>query len=177
MHILFLYSLLYANLAGVSMPDTVQTQSGNLVLNGMGLREKFWIDVYVAGLYLTEKEHNPQRIISARQPKRIHTKFIFPSIPKEKMQETLSENLSKNPGISEKTQEKIKQCLVMMEDFSEGDEIIFDYSPNLGTTIMIKGTNKGTIEGDDFMEAIFSIYLGSHPASESLKIGLLGIDK
>lgn len=175
MHSLFLYSLLYANLAGVSMPDTVQTQSGRLVLNGMGLREKFWVDVYVAGLYLTEKESNPQRIISARQPKRIHTKFIFPSVPKKKMQDTLSENLSNNPDISDKTQVKIKQCLIMMEDFSEGDEIIFDYAPNLGTTIFVKGTNKGTIKGDDFMEAIFSIYLGSQPASEDLKHGLLGV--
>ena len=166
---------LAGTLAGVTLPDEVNTPNATLVLNGMGLREKFWVDVYVAGLYLTERESNPQRIISARQPKRVHTQFIFPAVPREKMQDTLYENLAKNPDISRATQDKIKQCLEMMEDFTEGDDIIFDYAPNKGTTIIVKGVTKGTILGDEFMEAIFSIYLGPNPASHNLKSGMLGL--
>src|SRR5947209_15933138 len=39
-------------LAGVTLPDSVQAGSESLVLNGMGLRKKLFIKVYVAGLYL-----------------------------------------------------------------------------------------------------------------------------
>ena len=47
-------SLHAASLAGVTLPDTVQVGSTTLVLNGMGLRTKFMVKVYVAGLYLME---------------------------------------------------------------------------------------------------------------------------
>ena len=61
-----------------------------------------------------------------------------------------------------------------MEDFSAGDEMIFDYIPGKGTSVIIKGKNKGTIQGEDFMNALFAIYVGDHPASEQMKQGLLG---
>ena len=38
----------------------------------------------------------------------------------------------------------------------------------------INNKKKGTIEGLDFMTAVFTIYLGDKPASEPLKKGLLG---
>ena len=60
-----------------------------------------------------------------------------------------------------------------MEDYEEGDEIIFDYIPSKGTIIIVKGVQKGIIQGEDFMQAIFAIYIGENPASEQLKKGLL----
>ena len=40
--------------AGVNMPDTITLNTQELLLNGMGLREKYWIDIYVAGLYINK---------------------------------------------------------------------------------------------------------------------------
>lgn len=40
--------------------------------------------------------------------------------------------------------------------------------------MFVKGQRKGTIEGADFASALFSIWLGSDPADEGLKNGLLG---
>ena len=59
------------------------------------------------------------------------------------------------------------------KDFAPTYEIIFDYIPEKGTIITVKGIEKGIIPGEDFMQAIFSIYIGSNPASEQLKQGLL----
>ncbi len=42
-------------MAGVDLPDTAQVGSTTLVLNGMGLRTKMMVKVYVAGLYVTQK--------------------------------------------------------------------------------------------------------------------------
>jgi len=53
--LLFLFALpLHAvELSGVVLKDQVTAENGEtLVLNGAGLREKFWIDVYVGSLYL-----------------------------------------------------------------------------------------------------------------------------
>ena len=36
------------NLAGVSMPDSTKVNNETLILNGLGLREKYWVDIYVA---------------------------------------------------------------------------------------------------------------------------------
>jgi hypothetical protein len=37
----------------------------------------------------------------------------------------------------------------------------------------LNGESKGTIEGADFAQALFSIWLGQKPVSKSLKVALL----
>ena len=174
---LFFLSAQATELAGVSLQDQKTLANQTLKLHGAGLREKYWLDIYVAGLYLpssfSEEKSSASEIISANVPKSIHTEFIFPNVSKEKMVETLEENIQNNPKISSDTQEKMKRCQSWMEDYTSGDQIIFDYVPNKGTTITVKGTIKGTIEGTDFMRALFEIYIGPNPASEQLKQGLL----
>jgi len=173
--IILLCSLASAEtLAGVSLPDTVYLESNMLYLNGMGLREKYWVDVYVAGLYLPSLTSDPNQIISLNAPKRLHTKFIYSNVPKQKMIDTLKENLQQNPDISSSVIDQIDDAALWMEDFTTGDEIIFDYIPGKGTSFTIKGELKGTIPGEEFMQALFSIYVGEYPASEQLKYGLLG---
>jgi hypothetical protein len=54
-----------ASLAGVTLPDTAQVGSTPLVLNGLGLRTKFGVKVYVAGLYLAQKSSDPNAIIKS----------------------------------------------------------------------------------------------------------------
>ena len=174
---MFLYLVTIAlagTIAGINFPDTVTLKGDTLYLNGMGLREKYWVDVYAAGLYLPQKSNSAEQIIESNNPKRIHTKFIYSDVPKQKMIDTLKENLQRNPKISKSVVSQIDEAAIWMEDFTTGDEIIFDYIPNKGTTFIIKGVTKGTIEGEQFMQALFSIYVGEFPASEQLKQGLLG---
>ena len=53
---LFLTSFaLAADLAGVSMPDSIVSGKTKLHLNGIGLREKFLLDIYVVGMYIPQK--------------------------------------------------------------------------------------------------------------------------
>ena len=72
-----------------------------------------------------------------------------------------------------KTLSKIEQCLALLEDFRKGMRLSLIIT-DIGTRLIVKGKTKTTIMGDDFMEAIFSIYLGEAPASKQLKSGLLG---
>ena len=164
-----------ATLSGVSMPDSITLNEQTLQLNGLGLREKYWIDIYVAGLYLPTKMSDGQKIIEADVVKRVQLQFIYSDVPKEKMVETLEENIQKNPQFSNETIVSIRKCGTWMQDFTTGDVVSFDYTPNTQTTtININSKELGRIQGKGFMEAIFAMYVGKHPATEALKSGLLG---
>ena len=173
--LLFFLSFAWAEtLAGVSMPDTTKVGDTTLLLNGMGLREKFWIDIYVAGLYLPSKMSNDMEILHLNQPKQITLEFIYSEVTKEQMIEVLEENIANNPNFSQETIAQIRQCGSWMTNFHKGDTATFEYDPTKGTAVHINNQVKGTIPGPDFMKAIFAMYIGPHPATADLKQGLLG---
>ena len=63
-------------LADVTLPETMTVGNKTLVLNGMGVRSKFFVKVYVAGLYLEKKSGDASAIIQADAAKRIVLQFI-----------------------------------------------------------------------------------------------------
>src|SRR5688500_7634465 len=111
-----LFALLFATLitadagelAGVKMPDSVTVGGQPLVLNGLGLREKFFIDVYVGGLYLKAKTTDAKKAIDADEPKRIVMHFIYSDVPKDKVNETFDGGFAGVAG-SSAYQDKIDQ--------------------------------------------------------------------
>src|SRR5215831_21213153 len=64
------------SLAGVTLPDTAQAGGKTLVLNGLGVRTKYMVKVYVAGLYLEQKSSDANSIIKANAPRQIVMKFV-----------------------------------------------------------------------------------------------------
>jgi hypothetical protein len=62
----------------------------------------------------------------------------------------------------------------MIPDVVKGDEILLTYVPGRGTVVTAKGVEKGIIEGKDFADALFAVWLGPNPAQEDLKRALLG---
>ena len=70
------FNLQGASRAGVTLPDTTQVGGQTLVLNGLGVRTKFTVKVYVAGLYLEQKSSDPDAIIKMNAPKQIVMKFV-----------------------------------------------------------------------------------------------------
>lgn len=159
--------------AGVSMPDTVVVGGDTLVLNGMGLREKYFLDIYVGGLYLPAKSADATAIIGADVPKRVTMHIIHDEVPKEKIVETLYEGLARYPQYAG-LKPRMAECADWMEDLRAGDEMVYEYVPGVGTSLSLNGRKKGTLPGQDFMKLVFSIYIGSAPADEALKRGLLG---
>ena len=63
--LLFATPAVGAELNGVTLPDTISVNGKTLVLNGLGLRKKAFIKVYVAGLYLPHKIKGTKAIIAA----------------------------------------------------------------------------------------------------------------
>lgn len=160
-------------LAGVKMPDQATLGGQTLVLNGMGLREKYFFDIYVGGLYLPTKTKDGAAAISSDVPKRIVMHFIYSDVPADKVRETFSEGFENAPGGAAMSAQ-VDQINGWMVDLTTGDEIVIDYVPGTGTTFKVKGATKGTIPGTDFMKALFNVYLGPTPPTAKLKAGMLG---
>ncbi|MGA7906039.1 MAG: chalcone isomerase family protein, partial [Candidatus Sulfotelmatobacter sp.] len=110
-----------ASLAGVTLPDTVQVGGAALVLNGLGLRTKFMVKVYVAGLYLPQKSSDPGAIIKADAPKRIVMQFLR-SVSRNQMADAFEESFDNNTPDAKRTMKAdIDQFLGALEPLKESD--------------------------------------------------------
>jgi hypothetical protein len=67
-------------IGGVKLPDSMVAGKDTLLLNGAGLRKKLFIKVYAGGLYLTQKNQEPQKIIEADEPMAIRMHFIYDGV-------------------------------------------------------------------------------------------------
>src|SRR5574340_908368 len=72
-------------IGGVNLPDTLPAGKEQLILNGAGLRTKFFIKVYAGGLYLKKKETDARKIIAADEPMAIRMQFIYDGVSREKI--------------------------------------------------------------------------------------------
>jgi len=59
-------------------------------------------------------------------------------------------------------------------DQGEGDGIVITYVPGRGTIVTAKGAEKGIIEGKDFADALFSVWLGRNPVQGGPEEGASG---
>lgn len=164
-----------ALLAGVTLPDTVRFGSTRFVLNGVGLRTKFVVKVYVAGLYLVQKSSDADAILKADEPKRLVMHFLH-GVSKNQMADAFQESFRENaPAASQQLKSEIERLLGALEPLGERDEMVFTYVPGAGTTVTIKGRDKLTIAGAPFAQMLFSVWLGPKPPNAGLKKGLLGL--
>lgn len=161
---------------GVSFPDSITVDGKTLVLNGLGTREAtvFNVNVYVAGLYLEQKSSDATAILSSTGAKRLVLKFVR-DVERDDIVEAWSDGFEKNAkGQVGALKSKIGKLNGWMADMAEGGILTFTYIPQKGVVVEINGKSKGTIDGDDFARALFSIWLGSSPPNSGLKSGLLG---
>lgn len=161
-------------LAGVTVPDTATVGGQALVLNGMGLREKFFFDIYVGSLYLPTKTTSSTTAITEDTAKRITMSFIYGKVTKDQVNEAFDEALANQADKAAALKDRFEKLKGWMGDILSGESMQYDYVPGTGTTVTVKGVVKGTIEGKDFMEALWSVYIGPKPATAALKAGMLG---
>ncbi len=159
----------------VELPDSISVGDQTLVLNGMGLRKKAFIKVYVAGLYLAEKTISADAVLTADSPRRTVMTFKF-GVSADKMCSAWEEGLEKNsPAAPADVAAKFETLCEYMEDLGKGDQMVATYIPEQGTEIEIRGTSKGIIEGKAFADALFACWIGPEPPSQDFKEGLLGL--
>lgn len=163
-----------ASLDGVTMPDTAQVGGKTLVLNGLGLRTKYMVKVYVAGLYVEQKSSDASALIKADAPKQIVLQFLH-GASKSQMTDAFNESFNDNTPDAMKTMKAdIDKLLAAIDPVKVGDKMIFTYVPGTGTTYALNGQDRVTIPGAPFGQVMFSVWLGPKPPTADCKKGLLG---
>jgi hypothetical protein len=176
---LFAAPALAAEVAGVRVEDRIKLESGELVLNGAGLRTKAFFKVYVAGLYLAEKRTSADGVLALPGAKRVSMRLMR-DLSAKQLADALDEGFRDNTPAAE--QEPLKGRLAeltaimnALQSAREGDLIALDWIPGTGTRVMLNGEPRGkAISGEDFYRALLRIWLGNSPVSGSLKKALLG---
>ena len=162
-------------LAGAKLPDTLASAGKTLKLNGLGLRKKAVFKVYVGGLYLETASKDGAAILAADAPKAVTMHFLR-SIEKAKLVEAYTEGFENNAKAKAAAQKaNVDRFLGLVTDVKEGSEFTVLYAPGAGTTVLRDGKEAGKIEGKDFSDVVFSLWLGPKPPSEDLKKGMLGL--
>lgn len=167
------------NVEGVPFDEAARLAGRELLLNGTGLRSVFVIKGYVAGLYLPERAKNAAVILGMKGPKRLQ---IHPlrDVGADTFIRALNDGIHRNQ--TELQVQKLSDRLTQLEDAMRqigatrrGDTINFDYTPEAGTIITVNGVARGKpILGEDFYQAVLSIFIGNNPVDRELKSGLLG---
>lgn len=173
---LFVYSF---DLDGLNFSEVINIEGKNFVLNGAGMRIKkiafVGIKVYAAGLYLENKEKNPEKILSENVSKCLLMHFVYSNVGKDKLKDAFLEGFqNNNPLLSEKLRSSVDRFLSFWDDMKSGDGAKLIYIKDQGTKVIIKNKEIGTIEGKDFSRLLFSVWLGDNPPNKELKEGLLG---
>jgi hypothetical protein len=167
-------------IAGVMVNDTLQTEDGTMLhLNGAGVRSKFFMDIYIAELYLEIPSAKAAEVIEAKGKKRVTMHFLYSEVTRDKLVDGWNEGFKENngPGELAKLQDRIDQFNALFADVKKNDVIILDFSPATGTVVTLKGQKKGAIAGKDFNDALLRIWLGEKPINSGLKEKLLGYKK
>jgi hypothetical protein len=164
-----------ATLADVTLPDKVDAGGQPLVLDGLGLRKKFFIKVYVGGLYLPAKESSPAKVLAADAPRRMTFHFLY-GVSAKQMCDAWDEGLADNtPSAPADVRAAFKTLCASMEDIPKGHEMVLTYMPGQGTRVEVNGKTKGTLPGKPAADAILATWIGPHPGpGEDFKQAVLG---
>ena len=163
-------------IAGVAVPESATIRNKVLVLNGAGIRKKFFIKIYVGALYLTVKRTTAGEVLADPGAKRIIMHFLYDDVSVDKIVDGWNRGFRDNSTSAELRvlQDRIDTFNALFTPVGEGDVIRLDYLPDEGTQVWINDTLKGTVPGEDFQQALLKIWLGPEPADDGLKDAMLG---
>ncbi|RED19709.1 chalcone isomerase-like protein [Flavobacterium cutihirudinis] len=163
---------------GVTVPRKIEIQNKTMQLNGAGGRSKMWLEVYVQALYLSQLSQDPKFIIDSDTEMAVRIEITSSMVSSNKLTKAMNTGFEKSAGSNlEALRPRIEQFKTFLSDaITEKDVFILFYNPLDQTINVIKNdVPKGKIQGFDFKQALFGIWLSDKPVDETLKKHLLGI--
>jgi hypothetical protein len=163
----------------VEMEESMAVGDTALLLNGAGIREKFFTNIYVAGLYLKEKNSDFQKIIDMDETMGIKIKITSKLITSDRFKEACEEGFARTTnGNMEPLRSKIDlSYTAFANEIEVGDIFDIIYEKGKGTSYFKNGKKIVEIEGLDFKKALFGIWIIDNPShkNEKLRQGMLGL--
>lgn len=168
-------------IGGVDLAESLKLDGMDkeLVLNGGGIRTKFFMDIYVAGLYLTEKNSDFQDIINKDETMAIKIDIVSKLITSEKFKEATEAGFLRTTNNDPSMiRGQIDQAMKVFDaKFNVGDVFDIAYVKGQGTRFYKNGTFIAEVPGMEFKQALFGIWIIDKPSHkcEELRLGMLGM--
>lgn len=158
------------------LPNTLSFNEQSLVLNGAGLREKLWFDLYACGLYLPQKSSDALKVVASDEVMAVKLHILSSLVSKKKLIEAFRKGIDEtnNPSDVSRLKSEIDVFLSLIKNDIVVDNV-YDlvYFPDKGLTIFENNKDLGTVKGLDFKKLVFNIWLAPSPVDKELKLNLI----
>lgn len=169
-------SIAQTKVGDATLPNSMQYNEQSLILNGAGLREKLWFDLYACGLYLPQKSSNASSIVASDELMAVKIHILSSLVSKKKLIEAFRKGIDETNNVSDvkRLKSKIDVFLTLIKNDIAVDNV-YDlvYFPNKGVTVYENNKDLGTIEGLDFKKLLFNVWLAPSPVDDDLKDEML----
>jgi hypothetical protein len=157
-----------------TMGITVGDKPVQLVLTGVALRQKFFLNVYAIGSYVLEGApvHTAEELAALDRPKQLHL-VLERDVDGKDMAEAFLVAIRQNHPVPDFNDEVNRLMEMMRElDLKKDDHIYLTHLPGVG--LRCNAVNKGDfiIDNPEFSRAVWDIYLGKNNIGEGIKKGL-----
>lgn len=173
---LFSLSVFAVEVAGINLPESMSADEQALNLNGSGVRSKFFMDIYAAGLYLPEASKDGEAVVAADKPMALRLHITSSLLTAEKMESATRDGFEQSTGgKTESIKPSIEEFIAAFKDkIVENDVFDLVYKPGKGVEVYKNSELKASAQGLEFKKALFGIWLSENAVQDDLKEGLLG---
>ncbi len=160
---------------GVRFARTIDAHNQQLRLKGAGLlKVMVFVKAYAGALYLPESAPPEQALDPIA--KSLVLEYYHPIASEDFAKATHVKIMDNVDAVeAEQLRPRIDRLAALYRDVRPGDRYALTYVPGEGTRLSLNGEVLGSIPGDDFARAVFSIWLGAKPIDETFRDRLLGV--
>ena len=167
------------DVAGVAFDNRVVLAGAPLQLNGAGVRYKFVVKVYAAGLYISPKASTAEAVLANTGPRRLHV-VMLRDIDANELGKLFTKGIEQNASRDDFMKAipgtiRMGELFAAKKSLKAGESFSVDWIPGVGTLILVNGVAQGEpVKAPEFFSALIKIWLGKSPADYLLKDALLG---
>jgi hypothetical protein len=167
-----------AEAGGVKFEPELALRGSRLLLNGAGVRVKFFVKVYAAGLYLPAKTASPEAAWDTKASRALRIAMLR-EVDAADLGKLLVSGMEKNASAEEFARAapataRLTELFAARKKMAAGDAILIEWVPGTGTVVTINGKAEEPIADPEFFPLLMKVWLGRSPADADLKEALLG---
>ncbi|MCG8333472.1 MAG: chalcone isomerase family protein [Proteobacteria bacterium] len=163
--------------SGAEIPEKLERAGITFVLNGAGIRSRFFVNIYVSALYLEDRSQDSEKILRDDRNMGIRLQIVSGFVDQDNLKSAIKDGFeSATGGNTQPIQPQIERFLELMsEEVNKGDYFDFIYLQSSGLRVYKNDTFLEDIKGLNFKRAFFGIWLGDDPVDDDLKEEMLGL--
>jgi hypothetical protein len=164
-------------LGGITLPEQLEFGKTKMHLNGAGVRNKFFMDIYVLALYAEKSITNEKEAISGNTARALRLVITTPMANNQIVTESIEKGMRKSSGNKyELIKPFIGEIIRVFNEHPIRTRDYFDivYIPGEGMSVYRNGKfASGPQPSDELRDTVFDNWLGSQAPSAQLKRKLL----